>query len=76
MTSFRSSNSIKSSAWRRKSSAIIDGFERMLEATETRTPFFCNASTSGRKSPSPENREKQKARHRRNRKKMARPEWK
>ena len=54
MTSRSSSSSMKLSHWRRSSSAIIGGEERMVETTETRTPLRCSDSTSGRKSPSPE----------------------
>ena len=50
----RSSSSMKLSAWRRSSSATIGGWVRMVETTLTRRPFFCTASTSRRKSPSPE----------------------
>jgi hypothetical protein len=46
---------MKLSAWRRRSSAIIGGWDRMVDTTDTRTPLRCSASTSGRKSPSPEN---------------------
>jgi len=45
---------MKLSHWRRNSSAIIGGWLRIVETIETRTPLRCNASTNGRKSPSPE----------------------
>src|SRR5882762_2083877 len=45
----------ETSAWRRSSSAIIGGWLEMVETTVTRTPRRCIASTSERKSPSPEN---------------------
>ena len=45
----------KTSAWRRNSSATIGGWVEMVETTVTRTPRRCTASTSERKSPSPEN---------------------
>jgi SAM-dependent methyltransferase len=38
MTSRSSSSSMKLSAWRRRSSAIIGGLDRIVETTETRTP--------------------------------------
>ena len=47
---------MKSSAWRRSSSATIGGEDLMVLTTETRRPRRCTASTSRRKSPSPENR--------------------
>ena len=43
------------SACRRSSSATIGGWVEMVETTVTRTPRRCTASTSERKSPSPEN---------------------
>ena len=43
------------SACRRSSSATIGGCVEMVEITVTRTPRRCTASTSERKSPSPEN---------------------
>jgi hypothetical protein len=42
------------SAWRRNSSATIGGWVEMVETTVTRTPLRWSASTSERKSPSPE----------------------
>lgn len=51
-----STRSAKTSAWRRSSSATIAGWLAMVETTVTRTPRRCTASTSDRKSPSPENR--------------------
>ena len=54
MCSARSARSMKASAWRRRSSAIIAGWVRMVEITVTRTPRRCTASTSRRRSPSPE----------------------
>src|SRR5258707_10962146 len=50
-----STRSMKTSACRRSSSAIIGGWLEMVEITVTRTPRRCTASTSERKSPSPEN---------------------
>ena len=50
-----STMSRKTSAWRRSSSATIGGCVEMVETTVTRTPRRCTASTSERKSPSPEN---------------------
>ena len=50
-----STMSRKMSAWRRSSSATIGGWVEMVETTVTRTPVRCTASTSERKSPSPEN---------------------
>ena len=47
--------SVKMSAWRRSSSATIGGWVETVEMTVTRTPRRCTASTSERKSPSPEN---------------------
>ena len=38
MTSLNSSSSMKLSVWRRSSSAIIGGCERIVETTDTRTP--------------------------------------
>ena len=55
ITSRNSSSSMKLSACRRNSSAIIGGWLRIVDTTETRTPCRCRLSTSGRKSPSPEN---------------------
>ena len=46
---------MKTSAWRRNSSAIIGGWLEIVETTVTRTPRRCTASASERKSPSPEN---------------------
>ena len=47
--------SMNSSAWRRSSSATMEGCVTFVETTETRTPFLrCTASTRERKSPSPE----------------------
>jgi hypothetical protein len=46
---------MKLSAWRRNSSAIIGGWLRIVETTDTRTPCRWRLSTSGLKSPSPEN---------------------
>src|SRR5215470_7300031 len=43
------------SAWRRNAAATIGGCVEMVETTVTRTPRRCTASTSERKSPSPEN---------------------
>ena len=51
---FSSSSSMKLSAWRRSSSETIGGWVRIVEHTDTRRPFRCTASTSLRKSPSPE----------------------
>ena len=51
-----STRSVKTSAWRRSSSAIIGGWLDIVEITVTRTPRRCTASTRERKSPSPENR--------------------
>jgi hypothetical protein len=45
---------MNSSHWRRSSSATIGGWVEIVETTETRTPRRCIASTSERKSPSPE----------------------
>ena len=45
----------KTSAWRRSSSATIGGWVEIVDTTVTRTPRRCIASTSERKSPSPEN---------------------
>src|SRR5260370_479375 len=45
----------KMSACRRSSSATIGGWVDTVDATVTRTPLRCTASTSERKSPSPEN---------------------
>ena len=42
-------------AWRRSSSATIGGWVEMVDTTVTRTPLRWIASTSERKSPSPEN---------------------
>src|SRR5215467_6381517 len=50
-----STMSRKMSAWRRNSAATIGGCVEMVETTVTRTPRRCTASTSERKSPSPEN---------------------
>src|SRR5258708_39938097 len=50
-----STRSVKTSACRRSSSAIIGGWLEMAEITVIRTPRRCTASTSERKSPSPEN---------------------
>ena len=47
--------SVKMSACRRSSSATIGGCVEMVDTTVTRTPRRCTASTSERKSPSPEN---------------------
>ena len=48
--------STNSSHCRRSSSETIGGLVEIVETTETLTPLRCTASTSGRKSPSPENR--------------------
>ena len=45
----------KMPACRRNSSATIGGWVEMVETTVTRTPLRWIASTSERKSPSPEN---------------------
>jgi hypothetical protein len=50
-----STMSRKMSAWRRNSAATIGGCVEMVETTVTHTPRRCTASTSERKSPSPEN---------------------
>ena len=55
MCSASSARSMKLSACRRNSSAIIAGWVRMVETTVTRSPRRCTASTSRRRSPSPEN---------------------
>src|SRR5437868_5155166 len=47
------------SAWRRSSTAIIGGCVEVVETTLTRNPRRCTASTSERKSPSPENSTKE-----------------
>ena len=49
-------SSMKISAWRRRSSAIIGGWQTMVDLDRDANAAALQRSTSGRKSPSPENR--------------------
>jgi hypothetical protein len=52
---FKSTRSVKTSAWRRSSPAVIGGWLAIVDITVTCTLRRWTASTKERKSPSPEN---------------------